>query len=62
MNWWVKHYPVRKQFKVNKIEIVVETLYRDEEYFPNVLKFIKILASLRSLLQLPREFSLHLGV
>jgi len=62
MNWWVKHYPIRKQFKVNKTETAVETLYHDEEYFPNVLKFLKILVSLRSLLQLPREFSLRLGI
>lgn len=62
MNWLVKHYPIRKQFRVNKIETVLETLYHGEEYFPIVLNFLNILASLRSLLELPREFSLHLGV
>jgi hypothetical protein len=61
MNWWVKHYPIRKQVRVNKTETALEKLYHDE-YFPIVLKLLKILASLRSLLQLPREFSLHLGV
>jgi hypothetical protein len=62
MNGWVKQYPIRKQFKVNKILTTLETLYHDEEYFPNVLKFLKFLASPRFLLQLPREFSLQLGV
>jgi hypothetical protein len=46
MKWWVKHYPIRKQFKVNKIETALEKMYQDEECFPNVLKLLKILASL----------------
>jgi hypothetical protein len=53
--------PYQKTVQINKIETAMDTLYHDEEYFPNVLKLLKILAILRSLLQLPREFSLHLG-
>lgn len=42
MNWWVKHYPIREQFKASKIQTELETLYHDEEYFSSVLKFLKI--------------------